>query len=159
MDKRQIEIEVLKEAVKEHCQECDNNEPVTFDPDMQHYYHFDGDLGCRASGLHRMISERMSTPYIPNGLSNENPPTSCMGTHKRHMDSAPRDGTRITVETHSGCEFRAFWTGNLLGRAGQECGGWAAANMNDHPPCWDDGICWEVNAAGEPSDPPIFWKP
>ena len=45
-------------------------------------------------------------------------------------------------------------TGLLLG-LGQ--GTMIAWSENMIPPSWDDAVCWEVNAAGVPSDQPVGW--
>jgi hypothetical protein len=35
---------------------------------------------------------------------------------------------------------------------------WAAADENEAPEDWCDGICWARNSAGQPSTRPIGWS-
>lgn len=62
----------------------------------------------------------------------------------------------ITLRTAGGFEFEGFWTDSLIDSDDNNCGGWAAED--GYPPCWTDGVCWEVNADGKPSDPPTHWR-
>lgn len=57
----EIEIAVLREAVKLHCSECRDFEPPVYDAGLNYHYHQDGALGCTASRLHKMIEARTQT--------------------------------------------------------------------------------------------------
>jgi hypothetical protein len=75
------------------------------------------------------------------------------------IETAPLDGTHVTVITKRGRRVRAFWDGGLVDDRGREVFGWFAVNEGEYPPCWTDGICWAENEDGVPSDPPITWEP
>jgi len=72
------------------------------------------------------------------------------------IETAPKDGTIIEVETAGGAKVLASWHGGLVGEDGLDAAGWHATD--GHPDCWDDGVCWASNANGEPSDKPIKWR-
>ena len=55
---------VLKEVVAISCPECRDGDESIYDPEMKHYYHYEGSLGCRASLIHRMIEERQPTGSV-----------------------------------------------------------------------------------------------
>lgn len=69
------------------------------------------------------------------------------------IESAPKDGTRIIVLTKRGLPVLAKW-GDL-----DDFRCWMAVEMDNHPSCWTDGICWQLNDENEESDPPIKWMP
>lgn len=56
----------------------------------------------------------------------------------------------VVVRTAAGRVFAAYVGHN---------GVWSAADLVVRPPCWTDGICWQSNEDGEPSDPVVAWWP
>ena len=48
---------LLTQVLHRECRECANGEAVAYDPSMKHWYHYDGNLGCGASLIHRMRAE------------------------------------------------------------------------------------------------------
>jgi hypothetical protein len=40
---------------------------------------------------------------------------------------------------------------------GGTCSAFVALFEGEHPECWTDGVCWEVNESGKPSMQPIGW--
>lgn len=75
----------------------------------------------------------------------------------RRMEMAPGDGTPIRIRTAGGHVLIASW--RPVDDPDQECGAWHAETEGDHPPCWSDGVCWEINEDMKPSDPPVGWQP
>lgn len=75
----------------------------------------------------------------------------------RSIETAPRDGTEVWLRLASGYELPASWSNDFSDGAGNVCGCWIAWAENMIPPSWDDAVCWEVNAAGVPSDQPVGW--
>jgi len=73
------------------------------------------------------------------------------------MADAPTDRV-ILLQVWSGKTFPVKWQDGFLDSDECACGGWVAQEEGNHPPCWDDGACWESNSDGMPSDPPIGWK-
>lgn len=41
---------------------------------------------------------------------------------------------------------------------GDPCDQWQALIADEHPPCWTDGACWEINADGYGSREPEAWR-
>lgn len=64
--------------------------------------------------------------------------------------TAPIDG-HVVVLTEAGWPVRAFWDW-VAGAPNPTCA-WHAAHEDQHPPSWEDGICWEG------SDHPVLWVP
>lgn len=75
------------------------------------------------------------------------------------ISSAPKDGTLIQLKTKAGAWVRGAWWGGFLDIDGKECGCWCADDDLGCPRSWTDGVCWAFNEDGEPSDPPIQWRP
>ncbi|MCP4304693.1 MAG: hypothetical protein GY788_07420 [bacterium] len=76
------------------------------------------------------------------------------------MDTAPLDGTSIQAEIPGhGKDNILFWMTGLLDNQNNDCGGWAFVEDQEPPPCWTDGVCWEMNDMGEKSIDPTRWKP
>jgi hypothetical protein len=75
------------------------------------------------------------------------------------IETAPKYADRIRLRTSGGAILIGFWHNQLMDSDGGDCGGWAAAEDEDYPPCWTEGICWEVNEDSKPSDPPTHWQP
>ena len=75
------------------------------------------------------------------------------------IETAPRDGTVIKVQTAGHLVFRASWQGGLVDESERECGGWLAEDEDDQPNCWTGGVCWAENADGRQSDQPTHWEP
>jgi len=71
----------------------------------------------------------------------------------RPIATAPRDGTPVRLRTADGCIVFAQWA------QVEDFQTWLAVTEAAHPPSWDDGVCWDLSADGEPSDPPTHWLP
>lgn len=67
-------------------------------------------------------------------------------------DAKPKWDRIVAVLTEGGQAVVAAW-GNPTGEGA--C--WYAPNEDEHPSCWHQGICWEVNEDEEPSDHPKWW--
>lgn len=80
-------------------------------------------------------------------------------TSFKDISTAPRDRTVIRVRTVGGLELDVSWFNGLVNDNGEECGAWLSENVGDQPECWTDGICWEINEDGDPSDRPVSWRP
>lgn len=56
--------------------------------------------------------------------------------------------------------FRAVLRNNIaMDDEGVSCDQWEAAIEGEHPPCWSDGACWELNVDGYGSLQPEEWRP
>lgn len=76
------------------------------------------------------------------------------------METAPRDGTPFQAKIPGhGSDNILAWTDGLLNSDNQFCGGWSFAEDQEPLDSWTDGICWAVNADGNPSVQPTEWKP
>jgi hypothetical protein len=77
------------------------------------------------------------------------------------IETAPKDGTPIQAEIPGhGSDNVIEWMGGLYDSNGDSCGGWAFTHEEQEPPpCWTDGICWQVNEDGVPSVQPVRWRP
>lgn len=75
------------------------------------------------------------------------------------IKTAPRDGTKVVLLLASGYELPAAWMTGFYAGDGGDVGAWCAWSENMIPPSWTDAVCWAVNDAGAPSDPPIAWQP
>ena len=75
------------------------------------------------------------------------------------IETAPKEGTVIKVQTAGGLIFRASWQGGLVNESENECFGWLAEDEAGQPDCWSDGVCWAENADGKKSDQPTHWEP
>ena len=72
--------------------------------------------------------------------------------------TAPKDGTHVVIETATGKVFKAFYyLAGAIDDDGNVCDVWAASSDDCYPDNWTDGICWELNADYERSDPPWRW--
>jgi hypothetical protein len=72
------------------------------------------------------------------------------------ISTAPRDGTAILAEIRGHGFGKIAWNGDLLDCGGESCGAWE--HLGEMPPdSWADGICWERNAEGVPSEQPVRW--
>lgn len=124
---------------------------------------------ARVAGHHR--SRRGSYDLLYRalracGLAARNPPDAAAIWHD--MAFAPGTGWQpdgatigppVALLTAGGRLVKArYHAGAVVGAEGP-CGAWIAEEEGQHPPCWTDGICWERNAEGEPSDSPIAWMP
>lgn len=60
MGRNAIEIEVLREAAAKFCAECREGDEPVYDAEANYHYHCwdEGEIGCTASLLHKMIAER-----------------------------------------------------------------------------------------------------
>jgi hypothetical protein len=72
------------------------------------------------------------------------------------MDTAPVDRD-IIVWTKAGSVVKVFRDEVGEDENGETAFGWIAREEGEHPPSWDDGICWASNMDGDTSDPPILW--
>ena len=70
------------------------------------------------------------------------------------IDTAPFD-TPIVVVTRGGSVLKAQTAYGIA----DEGYVWIAVNKDEHPCCWDDGVCWATNSDYEESDPPMWWVP
>lgn len=75
--------------------------------------------------------------------------------------TAPRDGTSIQAEIpgNGSDNIIAWLTDAYYDSDGRPCGGWTFMEDQEPPPCWTDGVCWDVNEDGKPSVKPTRWKP
>ena len=73
--------------------------------------------------------------------------------------SAPRNGDTVAALTKGGRLVKVYWCVDFVETDSGPCSVWVAAGEGQHPDCWDDGVCWETNGDGEPSDPPVLWCP
>ena len=75
------------------------------------------------------------------------------------IDEAPYD-TPLTVRV-GGMTFGAILRrGASETTDGDPCDQWQALIADEHPPCWTDGACWEINALGYGSrEPEEFFAP
>lgn len=73
------------------------------------------------------------------------------------MEDAPH-GRTIIIRTWTGKSFPASWQMGFLDSEERDCGCWAATEENNHPKDWCDGVCWDSNSNGDPSEPAIGWK-
>lgn len=80
-------------------------------------------------------------------------------TEFQPIDTAPLDGTTITVKTAGGHIFRAAAYNGFINEKEEDVWAWVAVNEGDYPSCWTDGVCWGENEDGIPSDRPVEWKP
>jgi hypothetical protein len=64
----------------------------------------------------------------------------------------------VIVTMDDGTEFRAIRIVVEDGEGG--CTAWATADEYEPnaPDCWDDGVCWAINADGIPSRQPVAWR-
>ena len=69
-------------------------------------------------------------------------------------DAMPKWNQHVVCFTERGQAVVAAW-GNPTGEG--SC--WYAVEEDQHPTCWHDGICWEVNQDEERSDHPKWWAP
>lgn len=79
------------------------------------------------------------------------------------IETAPaRVGMDAMLLTESGMVLHAEWCDGFIEQLDDGtlaiCGAWCAIS-EDYPPSWTDGVCWGANARGEPSDPPVAWRP
>lgn len=73
------------------------------------------------------------------------------------IDDAPYD-TPVTVRV-GGMTFGAILRrGASETTDGDPCDQWQALIADEHPPCWTDGACWEINADGYGSREPEAWR-
>lgn len=75
------------------------------------------------------------------------------------IETAPKDGTEVQLRTLGGFELRGSWTNGLVGHDEEDAGGWCAAEGEEYPSCWTDGVCWAVNEDLMQSDAPTHWMP
>lgn len=81
-----------------------------------------------------------------------------MSTQWRPIETAPMDGTQVILLTPDRSSFPAQYMPGFLDGDGNDCWGWVA--MSDlHPDDWSDGVCWDVNEDGLPSQKPTSWMP
>ena len=74
------------------------------------------------------------------------------------IKTAPHDRPiRARIEGHGDEHVIALIEG-FLNSAGDHVSAWAHL-VGVEPPCWTDGVCWEVNAGGVASARPTHWKP
>lgn len=73
------------------------------------------------------------------------------------MEAAPFNKP-VIVRTAGGKEFLARLVGVFIDSRGRIVNNWSEEYDNTAPKCWTDGICWEQNADGVQSDPPILWR-
>lgn len=77
------------------------------------------------------------------------------------IETAPKDGTFIKAKIPGyGSNNIISWMDGLVDSDDLQCGAWTYGlyDSDGHPDCWDDGICWGVNAVGEKSVEPTHWK-
>jgi hypothetical protein len=78
----------------------------------------------------------------------------------RAIDDEARNGEPWLIQTARGRIFVAKMTfGVAVNEGGEDCAAWGAVDDDFYPPDWSDGLCWEFNADGEPSDPPVMYAP
>lgn len=77
----------------------------------------------------------------------------------RPMSDAPRDGTifRAEIRGYGDCHLIAWTEGIGVDDDDQPCGAWVHHGPGEPPPCWSDGACWDSNADGSMSAPPVRW--
>ena len=73
------------------------------------------------------------------------------------IDSAPV-GRPVRVKTRGGAELVASLRSGFVNALGKSVFGWVAEDGETYPDCWDDGVCWEENSAGDASDFPVEWQ-
>lgn len=76
------------------------------------------------------------------------------------MDTAPRDGTPIQAEIPGhGSDNIIAWVNGYYDSDGLDCSCWAFVEDQEPPPCWTDGVCWDINEDEVASVKPTRWKP
>ena len=77
----------------------------------------------------------------------------------KDMATAPRDGTPIQAEISGhGSDYVIAWHHGYVDSDERECGCWVIVEDPEPPPCWTDGVCWEVNEDNLRSAQPTRWK-
>ena len=75
----------------------------------------------------------------------------------KSIANAPYD-TPLTVRV-GGMTFGAILRRGVSETTdGDPCDQWQALIEDEHPPCWTDGACWEINADGYGSREPEAWR-
>lgn len=74
------------------------------------------------------------------------------------MSTVPVDGRTIRLFMSNGRSFLARPMDGLLNENGEDCWNWCAENEDEAPDDWTDGVCWEINDAGNRSTYPVGWR-
>ena len=80
-----------------------------------------------------------------------------MAVWKPASDAPPPDKL-VEVKTKGGATFIASLGLGYVDVDENDCCGWAAYREWEAPKCWTDGVCWEQNEDGVPSDPVVAWR-
>lgn len=75
------------------------------------------------------------------------------------IETAPKDGTVIMLQTSGRHILAARWESGFINSDEEPCNCWVEAYEDTAPESWTDGVCWASNEDEEPSDPPIRWAP
>lgn len=73
------------------------------------------------------------------------------------IETAPKDGTAILVQTVARAFLIARWENGFQSPEDEPCQCWVEVFEETAPKSWTDGVCWARNEDDEPSDPPVSW--